>query len=118
MTKSLPKKKQFKTGDIVQFTHPTNLMAKGFGRRVFPASSETLSIGEQRLIAVNLEIDGVPGALDLALSDPPEEGPGMILCVCFEPKHGTGTWYYKVLLGEQLYWIASEHLSAVEENNV
>ena len=105
--KTLPTKKQFKEGEIVSYSHPSKLMVRAFGRRVFHATSEAFTLQEQYNDMPDL--DGRPS--DYIPASPPEEGNGMVLCSCFEPKHGNGTWYYKILLGEQLYWIASEHLS-------
>lgn len=114
MGKHLPSHKKFEAGDIIHFTYPA-LMSKGFGRRIYPASIKTKSLAEQRYLANNLE-EGHPGALDMALSDPPDEGHGMVLMACFEQDQGSeGFWYYKVLLGEKLFWVAVEHLSLAKD---
>lgn len=86
-------------------------MIRSFGRRVFYASSESTSLSDEYQRAI--DGSGNMGVLDMTLgaeATPPDEGFGMVLCSCFEPKQGSGTWYYKVLLGERLFWIASEHL--------
>lgn len=99
--KKLPKEKRFDNGQIVYYSHPSNFMVRMFGKRVFYASPESISLEDEHQKA----IDG-PGDM----TTPLDEGFGMVLCSCFEPRHGSGTWYYKVLLGERLFWIASEHL--------
>lgn len=109
--KKLPKEKRFDNGQIVHYSHPSNFMVRAFGRRVFYASSDSSSLEDEYQKAI--DGPGDVGVLDMALgaeATPPDEGFGMILCSCFESRHGSGTWYYKVLLGERLYWIASEHL--------
>lgn len=118
MNKSLPKKKQFESGQIVYFTHPLKLMTRGYGQRIFLATSKSSSVTEDKKWAAESIDPSEPGILDITLgplSNPPQEGCGMVLNFCFEQKHGAGTWYYKVLLQERLYWIASEHLTTATD---
>lgn len=110
---SQPHKKTFGPGEIVSYSHPSNFFLRAFGRRIFTASSEAATLAEEYLNAEKAEAKGQASAVDWIYGKeafPPEEGNGMVLCSCFYPLHGAGTYYHKVLLGNQLFWIASEHL--------
>lgn len=108
---AFPKNKQFTKGQIVYYSHPGSFMVRSFGRRVYSASIETES-----LIDEHHDKEYFADINDPQI--PPDEGFGLVLCSCIESRHGAGTVYYKILLGEQLFWIASEHLSTKGQINV
>lgn len=96
----MPKQqKKYQVGEVVFFKRPTHLHVRGYGIRMFLATqgSESITKEEDRALVKRENV--------------PEDGFGMVVGCCFEPLHGAGTTYYKVLLNETLYWIGSAFLS-------
>lgn len=96
---------EHEVGEIVFFKRPTFLHVKGYGIRMYVASQETEEFG--------FEDEKYP----VKKSDIPKNGFGVVVSRCFEPYHGAGTFYYKVLLNQKLYWVSSVFLNKSPKPN-
>lgn len=88
-------------GTIVQFTAPTPAMMRYYGMRVYEVNADDPTIAE-------IEVTATP---------PEDESLGMVLDHEYTQTHGSGTVYYKVLVGERMFWISEVHLSIPEETS-
>ncbi len=104
-------------GQLVLFRHPSRLAQAKFGIRAIAAKTGAESLKEERKLLEEKvstmtnkeEINKI-----LTASKTPVEGYGIILNGPeFYDKIGAGNWYYKVFMGEGIYWIAREHLTFV-----
>lgn len=89
----------YPSGTLVKFNMSNRLMKKAFGFRTFEATIDSeVFVGEmlgKRICPT--------GNFGMTVGNP-----------SFYKKHGAGTWYYKVLIENKLYWIAKEHLEKIE----
>lgn len=92
------KKSAFEIGNIVRYVHPSFSMIKIFGLRIYQAHVD--------------EVEPTKYSRE-TITPPNDKSTGMIVAAHYNQLHGAGTQYYKVLLGDKLFWIAQEHLEKI-----